>query len=271
MSRDNFDLLNNKLVFLLDMDGTIYNEDHLFPGVIEFLKYLEDKKIRYYFLTNNSSKSTNDYLHKLTGMGIKATKDNLIISHHIAGDYLRRNYQDELVYVVGTKSMVAELVASGVHVTEEVMPNTKVVLVGNDNELTFKKLRDASYLLTLGAAFVATNVDRACPVSFGYVPDCGAICAMLTAATGRKPTYMGKPHAEIVNYLKDKTGVAARDIVMVGDRLYTDMLMAIKRRMTSILVLSGEATLEDVEQFPHNIDYVVADIATLLKKMRGTL
>lgn len=271
MEKHPFDILNHKKVFLLDMDGTIYNENRLFPGVLDFLAYLKEKHIKSFFLTNNSSKSTNDYVKKLKLLGIDATASHIIISTHIAAHYVKRQFGEGLIYVVGTSSMVRELRHLEVNVTTEINDGIVAVLVGNDNELTFKKLHEASYLLTNGAPFIATNIDCACPVSFGYVPDCGAICEMLTHATGRKPTYMGKPHAEIVNYVKAKTNAESRDIVMVGDRLYTDMLMATKRNMTSVCLLSGEATKETIAKFPYKIDFVFDDIATLLQAMRGTL
>ena len=159
--------LNHKKVFLLDMDGTLYNEDRLFDGVIEFLQYLNAKKINYYFLTNNSSKSRNDYVRKLESLGVHTTKKHIIISTHIAANYINQRYQDAPIYVVGTASMRKELTSLGVNVVTEVNPDIVAVLVGNDTELSFAKLHDASYLLTNVAAFLATNIERACPVSFG--------------------------------------------------------------------------------------------------------
>lgn len=263
--------LLKKHVFLFDMDGTIYNDNQLFEDVPEFLSFLTSIGKKYYFLTNNSSKSALDYEQKLNRLGIKASRENIIISTHIAANYLKRKYHQDLIYVVGTKSMVKELADLGVNVTEKLQDDIKAIVVGNDNELTFSKLVDASKLLTQGVDFIATNIDRACPVSFGYVPDCGAICQMLTHATGRKPTYMGKPHAEIVNYLKAKTGVISRDVVMIGDRLYTDMMLAVKRNMTSVLVLSGEATRDTLARFPYTIDYVFDNVSMMYRTMKGAL
>jgi HAD superfamily hydrolase (TIGR01450 family) len=261
--------LKNKKIFLFDMDGTIYNDDHLFDQVPEMLAFLTSIGKKYFFLTNNSSKSTSDYVKKLRRLGILAQRDDIIISTHIAASYLIRQYDQRPIYVVGTDSMVKELQGRGVNAVTKLIDGIVAVLVGNDNELNFQKLRNASLLLTQGIDFIATNVDKACPVSFGYVPDCGAICEMLTHATGKKPLYMGKPHAEIVNYIKAKTGVISRDVVMIGDRLYTDMAMAIKRGMTSVLVLSGEATKDTLSKFPHKVDYVFDDIAAMYRAMKG--
>lgn len=263
--------LKNKKIFLFDMDGTIYNDNRLFDKVPELLAYLASIGKKYFFLTNNSSKSTIDYVDKLRRMGINAQGDDIIISTHIAAGYLKRQYGEAPIYVVGTKSMVKELKAKGINAVTKLGEGITAVLVGNDNELTFDKLHTASMLLTQGRDFIATNIDKACPVSFGYVPDCGAICEMLTHATGRKPLYMGKPHAEIVNYIKMKTGVISRDVVMVGDRLYTDMLMAIRRGMTSVLVLSGEATKATLAKFPHQVDYVFDDVASMYRAMKGSV
>jgi len=263
-----FTALKQKKVFLLDMDGTLYNEERLFEGVIPFLARLKDLGIRYFFLTNNSSKSASDYLAKLNRLGIKAELEEVIISSHIAAHYVLTKYGQAKTYVVGTASLIGELRAKGVAAVTEITPDVKVVLVGNDTELTFDKLQKASYLLTKGAAFVATNVDRACPAAFGFVPDCGGICRMLTYATGRKPRYVGKPNREIVAYVHALTNADKNDIVMVGDRLYTDMAMAAKYGMTSVCVLSGEATPDTIKKFKYQIDYVVKDVAALLAALR---
>jgi HAD superfamily hydrolase (TIGR01450 family) len=271
MDRLSAHALNDKKVFLLDMDGTLYNEDRLFNDVGAFLTHLKESKIRYYFLTNNSSKSTRDYVDKLNRLGIKAAPKQIIISTHIAAHYLKRTYGEAKIFAVGTRSMVKELAHMGVNVTTVEEPGIAAIVVGNDNELDYHKLISASRLLTQGVDFIATNVDKACPVSFGYVPDCGAICEMLTHATGKKPIYMGKPKSEIVNYVRALTKASGKDIVMVGDRLYTDMMMAVKRNMTSICLLSGEATTESIKKFPYRIDYVFKDISSLYQAMKGTL
>ncbi len=264
-------LLNRKPVFLLDMDGTLYNEERLFPGVSAFLEHLHGRGIKHFYLTNNSSKSSAAYVAKLKRLGIEARPREIISSTHVAAHYAIRKHGKGLVYVVGTKSMVRELKRLGVNVTTEIQADIVAIIVGNDNQLTFPKLRDASYLLTNGVDFIATNIDRACPVSFGFVPDCGGICTMLTYATGRRPTYMGKPQAALVNYVKALTHTAASDIVMVGDRLYTDMLMAVKRHMTAVCLLSGEATLEDIKRYPHTLDYVFENIQSLYEAMKASL
>jgi len=266
-NRDATPLLGKK-VFLLDMDGTLYNEERLFPGVVPFLSFLKANGIRYFFLTNNSSKGRAEYIAKLARLGINAKPEEIIISTHIAANYINRHYPHEKTYVVGTASCVAELKVMGVNVVNDIIEDAKVVLVANDTELNFKKLHDASYLLTHGAHFIATNVDRACPSSFGYVPDCGGICRMLAYATKRIPRYMGKPKREIVNFVHDITEAEPREIVMVGDRLYTDMAMATKYGMTSLLVLSGEAKYEEIKKFKAPIDYVFQDINALWEALR---
>jgi 4-nitrophenyl phosphatase len=255
--------LLTKKAILFDMDGTIYNENNLFPNVIEFLDNLNKKQIQYFFITNNSSKSTDEYLSKLYKMGIEATRKQIITSTRVAIDYLLTNHPNQKTYVVGTKAMKEELKTNGILIVENVDDKPLVVLVGNDTELTFDKLRDACYLLTKGATFIATNIDEICPVSFGYVPDCGAICHMLTLATGKKPLFLGKPKSDIIDYVIKSNNLKKEDAVFIGDRLYTDMEMANKAKITSICVLSGEASIEDVHKYKGHIDYVFEDISSI--------
>jgi 4-nitrophenyl phosphatase len=261
--------LLTKRAFLLDMDGTIYNEDKLFLNVNEFINNLINRQIKYFFITNNSSKSTNDYITKLNLLGVKTSTNQIITATQIAADYILSNYPNRTIYVVGTKTMKEELKSKGIKITENTIGDDLLVLVGNDTELTFDKLHAASFLLTKGAPFIATNIDNVCPVSFGYVPDCGAICHMLTLATGKKPLFLGKPETAIIDYIIKSNNLKNEDVVFIGDRLYTDILMAERAKITSICVLSGEASIDDVKHYQGHIDYVFEDISSINRTLFG--
>ena len=142
--------------------------------------------------------------------------------------------------------MVNELVQAGFNITEEVEENIDVVVMGFDTELTSQKLRNTCEVLLQDVEYIATNPDLVCPVSFGYVPDCGSVAIMIKNATGKYPKFIGKPEPTMINFCMEKYGFTKDETVVIGDRLYTDIKSAINADVTSICVLSGEATLDDI-------------------------
>lgn len=240
--------LRDKRLWLLDMDGTIYQEDRLFEGTLDFLRAITDRGGRYVFITNNSSRSVEDYIKKVSAMGIPAGRENFFTSTQATILWLKENRPGARVYCQGTASMVDELRQGGIDVTTAVEP-VDVVLIGFDTELTSEKLRNTCQILTeQEVTYLAANPDLVCPVSFGFVPDCGSICIMLKNATGKEPRFIGKPEPTMVNIVREKLGCSAGETVVVGDRLYTDIAAGLNAGVTSICVLSGEATLEDIAE-----------------------
>lgn len=244
--RDTSDLRNKKL-FLLDMDGTIYEEDRLFEGTNAFLSQIKENGGKYIFITNNSSKSVSDYVKKIGNMGIKSSEEDFFTSAQATVLHIKQKYPNKKVFCMGTKSLINELTQSGIEVTEEVDPTAEIVLIGYDTELTYEKLRRTSeMLIKYDVIYLATNPDRACPTSFGFAPDCFAMCEMLFMATGKHPYYIGKPQPDMVNFVMQKYKCTKDETVIIGDRLYTDIATGINAGVTSVCVLSGEASLDDI-------------------------
>jgi HAD superfamily hydrolase (TIGR01450 family) len=239
--------LKNKKLFLFDMDGTIYEEDTLFDGTSELLEVITQIGGRYVFITNNSSKSVEDYIDKVGRLGIKADCSNFFTSAQATALYLKKEYKGKKIYCQGTKSLVEELLVSGIRITENVEDDVDVVLVGFDTEMTSEKLRKTCELLQRDIPFIATNPDLRCPVNFGFIPDCGSICNMIMAATDRRPIYIGKPERTMVDIVRNKFGYHTNETVVIGDRLYTDIASGLNAGVTSICVLTGEATKEDIK------------------------
>ena len=238
--------LAHKRLWLLDMDGTIYMEDRIFDGTLELLAEIRSGGGRYVFITNNSSKSVSDYLKKVRSMGIPAGEEDFFTSAQAAVRLLQTQYSGAKVYCQGTESLVRELRGAGIDVTLEAEP-VDLVLLGFDLELTSEKLRRTCQILTeqKQVAYYATNPDLVCPVSFGYVPDCGSISAMIRNATGRYPSFIGKPEPTMIRIVMEKFGCSPDETVVVGDRVYTDVASGFNAGVDTIGVLSGEATLED--------------------------
>lgn len=240
--------LKEKTLYLLDMDGTIYNENEIFDGTLEFLEEIEKRGGQYVFITNNSSKSVEDYVQKVRAMGIKAEYENFYTSGQATAMYLKENYPNQAVYCMGTKSLIKELREAGIEVVTEVDERASVVLLGFDTENTSEKIRNTCIMLGRDVAYLATNPDLVCPVSFGYIPDCGSMSIMLKNATGKEPFFIGKPEPIMVNCVLKKLNCKREDAVIVGDRLYTDIKTGANAQVDTICVLSGEASMEDILQ-----------------------
>lgn len=242
------DKLKEKTLYLLDMDGTIYNENQIFDGTLEFLEEIKRRGGQYVFITNNSSKSVEDYVQKVQAMGIEAEYENFYTSSQATAMYLKENYPNQVVYCMGTKSLIKELREAGIEVVTEVDDRASVVLLGFDTENTSEKIRNTCIMLGRDVAYLATNPDLVCPVSFGYIPDCGSMSIMLKNATGKEPFFIGKPEPIMVNCVLKKLNCKREDAVIVGDRLYTDIKTGANAQVDTICVLSGEASMEDILQ-----------------------
>lgn len=245
-----FELTKNKKLFLLDMDGTVYHGDIPISGATTFIKSLCRTGADYIFMTNNSSKSADAYLEKLHRLGFPSEKKNILTSGQAAAVFLREKKENAAVYVMGTASLRRELACYGLDVRTEPDKDIDFLLVGYDTELTYKKMEDACELICRGVPFFATNPDVVCPAPNGrYLPDCATMCCCLEKATGKTPFYIGKPRPEMPLAALSVFGVDKKDAVVVGDRLYTDIRCGVNAGIDTVLVLSGESTVADIEKF----------------------
>lgn len=257
-------------LFLFDMDGTLYLGNRLYDFTKELLCEIRKRGGKYIFMTNNSSKSVNDYIKKLEKMGIESCYDDFLTSSQATAYYLKKYHNGAKLYVCGTESLKNELRANGFEITDN-LDNVDVIVMGFDTELTFKKLEDVSKLLLLrkDIPYIATNPDYVCPTEFGSVPDCGSVCDMLYNVSKRKPLVIGKPEALMPILAMDKTGYKKEETALVGDRIYTDIKSGINAGVTSILVMSGETTYDVLEKSTVKPDYVLSSAKEILEKLKG--
>ena len=256
--------LKNKKLWLFDMDGTIYEEERVFDGTLDLLHRIDEFGGKYVFITNNSSKSVVDYIKKVNRLGIPGDESNFFTSAQATILYLKQNHFGAKVYCQGTKSLVKELADAGIDVTEEALA-VDVVLVGFDMELTTEKLRRTCEILsTQDVTYIATNPDWVCPVSFGFIPDCGSICQMIKNATGKWPIFIGKPEPTMVDIVRKKFDVKGEDTVVVGDRLYTDIATGLNAGVTAVCVLTGEATAEEIAKGDIKPTYTFSSVKEIL-------
>ena len=259
--------LKEKRLFLLDMDGTIYLDNDLFDGTIDFLEYIKSIGGRYMFLTNNSSKSTEKYVEKLESLGIKATTDDFLTSTNATVLYLqKKNYKK--IYAFGTESFKEQLLSGGLSITDELSDDIDCLCMGFDTSLTFKKLEDACILLGRGVDYIATNPDWVCPTWYGYVPDCGSVAEMLYNATKRRPVFIGKPQPEMINLAVESSGFSKEQAIIFGDRLYTDIASGYNAGISTVFVLSGEGTMEDVEKSNVKPDFIFDNIKAFYEEVK---
>lgn len=232
----------------LDMDGTIYLGSQLFPWTKGFLKKLTENGIGYSFLTNNPTRSLDDYVKKLHGMGIEATRDEVYTTAVATIDYLKTHYPDaRRLFVLGTPSMISEFEAAGFEMcADDPDERPDVLVVAFDTTLIYPRLCRASWWAAQGVPYIATNPDRVCPTDQPVIlVDCGSICACIEHATGRRPDIViGKPNPDMLRGIMDRYGYRPDEIAMCGDRIYTDVAMARNAGALGVLVLSGETTLD---------------------------
>ncbi len=257
--------LKEKKLYLFDMDGTIYLENRLFDGVKDLLSDIEFRGGKYVFITNNSSKSVNDYVLKLRNMGLNVAEENFFTSTQAAVMLFKERFGDKLIYCQGTSSFIEELKKNNLNVTEHYDENAQAVLVGFDTELTMDKLRNTCKMLTKDIPYYATNPDWVCPVDFGYIPDCGSMCFSIEKATGKSPIFIGKPQPTMIEVVMKKFRFSKEQTVVFGDRFYTDIASGVNAGVDTVLVLSGEATLKDYENSPVKPSYILNDIKEVLE------
>ena len=246
-------------LFLLDMDGTIYLGNRVFNCTLPFLNLLKEQGKRYIFLTNNCTKNRKAYLKALDAMGIPTDPDGVFTSGEATTIYLNKIKPGARIYLLGTDSLKEEFREAGFILTEE---NIDYVILGFDTDLTYEKLRKLCDYVRSGVPFIATHPDFNCPTDGGFIPDVGSMLALVKASTGRDPDYIvGKPNRGIIDALCDKYKLSHGDIAMVGDRLYTDIAVGINSGITSILVLSGETTSDDVSKSDIHPDYIFDDLS----------
>ena len=261
--------LENKMLFLLDMDGTIYLDNLLFDGTLDFLSRVREKGARYVFLTNNSSKSTEAYVQKLSSIGIDSSEDDFLTSTDATALYIRNEFPAIKFYAMGTRSFVSQLKRLGVDVTNEFTDEIQGIVIGNDTELTFEKLDFVCRILTeRNVPYIATNPDYVCPTEFGSVPDCGSVCDMLYNVSKRRPIFIGKPSKLMPELAMDKTGYTREQTAVIGDRIYTDIKSGINAGVTTVLVMSGETTYEILNQSRDKPDYVMESAKEIIDELK---
>ena len=263
----NMERLKGIKCFLFDMDGTINLGNTLIPGMDEFFAVLRAKEKNFYLVTNNSSKDHEHYIKKMGGMGIDVTCEEVLISSDALNYYLKKACPQAKLFVLGTPELKSTIEKAGFEIVDPAACEPDFVILGFDMSLAYDNLATACRLIDKGVPYIATHPDVRCPIENGeFIPDCGAMIELIKTATGVGPLdVLGKPYHYMIDLLMEKTGFTKNEIAMVGDRLSTDIAFGLNNDILSILVLTGEATLDDVERGHIKPDIILDHAANLIR------
>lgn len=234
----------NYKALILDLDGTVYVDSKPIRDIISKLNKFKEEGNKLIYLSNNTTVSRSVYYQKLTKLGLNVSDGEVVTPITIAGAYLAKKYKKG--YTVGTKSFLTELEQCFKIAQNEVDP--EFVLITFDNELTYEKLRIACQHINNGIPYYITHIDLACPSEKGPIPDCGSIALLVESTTAQKPVKdFGKPSEEMVAHIQSLIPhIPKSEVLMGGDRLYTDIALGNKLGVQTLLVLTGESNYEDI-------------------------
>ena len=250
--------------YVFDLDGTVYLGDELLPKAKETLGELKARS-NVVYLTNKPLETPADYAAKLTRLGVETRPEEVISSTDALLLYLGRHAPEARLFVVGERPLVQLLELAGYDVVQEA-EDVEVVVVSFDRTFDYRKLQVSFDAVRGGARIVATNPDAYCPTpDGGGLPDCAAMLAAIEASTGaHAEAIVGKPSPHMAAALLERLGVPARDTLLVGDRLATDVRMANEAGMASALILTGATGLEEALGSSDRPDYVIEHLGDLL-------
>ena len=255
--------LRNIRAFVIDQDGTTYLENQPFPWTPEFLAGLDERGIRYLFLSNNSSKSRAEHRSKLASIGIEVNEEQILSSADATIEYLKTLPGHRDIYLMATPSVEKDFRDQGFNIDA---PEPHYVVLAYDLTFTFEKLDKACRLVRKGVPFIATHEDNNWMIGPDeHRPDVGALAAAITAATKVRPKFIGKPNAEMVQAFTKRLGLPKDQIAIVGDRLNTDIRMGQEHGLLAFLVLSGKTKKEDIPASPYQPGYVVERTIDILE------
>ena len=254
--------------FIVDMDGVIYRGKQPLPGSADFFRFLRERDSRIAFFSNNSTITKKQYIEKLRNMDIYAVENEIISSSSITAYYIGRENPQSRVFCIGEEGIHDELRKHGIEIiTDPFEDRVDSVVVGLDRQFNFDKLTYAMRFLLKGAQFYGTNPDLTYPLEDGLIPGCGALLASIEACSGTKARVFGKPCPESIQFLLEMTGFDVADTMLIGDRLDTDIILAKRQRIFSILVLTGVHQGEDVKKIGIIPDVIVENLIELKKLM----
>ena len=254
--------IRNKKGFICDMDGVIYHGNKVLPGVVEFIKWLQENGKRFVFLTNSPEKTPHELSMKLGRMGLEVDADHFYTSAMATAAFLSSQKPGCTAYVIGEAALTKALYDQGIYMNDV---NPDYVVVGETRAYFFEKIEKAIELVNKGAKLIGTNPDITGPTERGVMPATGSLIAPIEIATGKKAYVVGKPNPLMLRHGLKRLNLHSADIAFVGDRMDTDIIAGIESSVDTVLVLSGVTAMEDIEKFPYRPKFILSGVGELLK------
>lgn len=247
--------------FLIDMDGVIYRGHELIPGADQFISLLRRRGIPFLFLTNNSQRTRRDVVTKIARMGIDVEEQHIFTCAMATARFLASQKPNGTAYVIGEGGLLQALHANGYSIVDH---SPDFVVVGEGRSHNFEMIETAVRMIEKGAKLVATNLDPNCPTEDGLRPGCGAVVAMLEAATGKKAFSVGKPSPVMMLAARKELGLSTAQVVMIGDTMDTDIVGGVQMGYRTVLVLSGGTAREDLVNYAYQPEVILDSIADMI-------
>ena len=250
----------------MDMDGVIVREDHLVPGADTFVDRLRDTGHPFLILTNNSMYTTRDLGARLGRMGLLVDPEAIWTSALATAKFLDQQRPGGTAFVIGEAGLTTALYEVG-YTQAEADPD--YVVLGETRTYSFERISRAIQLISRGARFIATNPDPTGPSPSGPLPATGSVAALISAATGVQPYYIGKPNPLMIRSALRQIGAHSESTVMIGDRMDTDIVTGLEAGLETILVLTGiTETEEDAQRFSYLPTRIVGSVADLIDEVQ---
>jgi NagD protein len=250
--------------WLTDMDGVLVHEGHALPGATEFIGALRSAERPFLILTNNSIFTPRDLRARLAAAGLDVPEESIWTSALATAQFLADQVPGGSAYAVGEAGLTTALYEAGYTLTESA---PDYVVLGETRTYSFEAITKAVRLIKGGARFICTNPDVTGPSAEGDLPATGAVAAMITAATGRKPYFVGKPNPMMFRSALNRIDAHSESTAMIGDRMDTDIVAGIEAGLQTFLVLTGSTKAHEVERFPFRPSHVVDSIADLVERV----
>ncbi|MGY1653042.1 HAD-IIA family hydrolase [Geodermatophilus sp. SYSU D01119] len=247
--------------WLTDMDGVLVHEGQALPGAAEFLARLVERRRRFLVLTNNSIFTPRDLAARLSRSGLQVPEESIWTSALATADFLATQLPGGSAYVIGEAGLTTALYEAGYTLTDTA---PDFVVLGETRTYSFEAITRAIRLVDAGARFIATNPDVTGPSPEGPLPATGSVAALITAATGAKPYFVGKPNPMMFRSAMNRIEAHSESTVMIGDRMDTDVVAGIEAGLETFLVLTGSTTAAQVAQFPFRPSRVLDSIADVV-------
>jgi NagD protein len=246
--------------YLIDMDGVLVSGTRIIPGADGFVTRLQERGTDFLVLTNNPLYTPGDLAHRLQNIGLEVPVERIFTSAMATARFLQAQKPEGTAFVIGESGLTEAIHEAGYVITEL---DPDYVVLGETHAYNLGRITEAIRLIAAGSRFIATNPDRSGPADDGIVPACGAMAALIEAASGKSPFFVGKPNPLMMRMALNYLDVHSEDTVMIGDRMETDIVAGVESGMETILVLSGVTEREDVDQYPYRPTRIVHSLAEI--------